>query len=122
MSTQVRVALRLQGDRWRRSSVSALLPLVRHFPADYNFDHPAAIDFELLAEHLEKLRRGDDVLVPHYDFVHHRRTEKTTHVSGAATTVIIVDGIFVLWAERVRRQCDVTIFTSEDLDVCLARR
>jgi len=60
--------------------------------------------------------------VPNYDFVHHRRTDKVTHVSGAATTVIIVDGIFVLWAERVRAQCDVTLFCLEDMDVCLARR
>lgn len=89
---------------------------------DYNFDHPAAIDFDLLADQLEHLRRGEDVEVPNYDFVHHRRTDKTTHVTGSAVSVVIIDGIFVLWAERVRQQCDIRVFCSEDLDVCLARR
>jgi hypothetical protein len=58
-------------------------------PAHYNFDHPQSIDFELMASHvcasslplelsqlqplqLEKLRKGQDVEVPNYDFVHHR--------------------------------------------------
>ncbi len=90
--------------------------------ASYNFDHPSAIDFELLADHLEKLRAGEDAYVPNYDFVHHKRTDKTSFVSGSETSVIIVDGIFVLCAERVRMLCDLTIFCTEDMDVCLARR
>jgi uridine kinase len=92
------------------------------FAASYNFDHPSSIDFDLLADHLEQLRSGQDVEIPTYDFVHHRRTDKTTIVSGSQTHVIIVDGIFVLCAERVRLLCDVTIFCTEDMDVCLARR
>lgn len=89
----------------------------------YNFDHPQSIDFDLLAEHLEKLRNGIDIEVPHYDFKTHRRVpEKTTHVSGRHTSVVIVDGIFVLWHQGVRSQCDLTIFCTEDMDVCLARR
>ena len=60
--------------------------------------------------------------VPHYDFATHRRTAATTHVLARSTSVIILDGIFVLGAERVAAQCDVTIFCSEDLDVCLVRR
>ena len=88
----------------------------------YNFDHPASIDFELLANHLEALRRKEDVEVPTYDFVHHRRTDVTTRIVGAKTAVVIVDGIFVLWADRVRAACDLSIFCVEDMDVCLARR
>jgi hypothetical protein len=91
-------------------------------PADYNFDHPSSIDFDLLADHLERLRGGQDVDVPHYDFATHSRTGETTHVVARATSVIILDGIFVLWADRVAAQCDLTIFCSEDLDVCLVRR
>jgi uridine kinase len=90
--------------------------------SEYNFDHPSSIDFDLLAEHLRALRAGGDVAVPAYDFVTHRRTDATTLVSGRTTDVVILDGIFVLHAEGVRTQCDVTIFTAEDLDICLARR
>ena len=60
--------------------------------------------------------------VPTYDFVHHRRTGTTTRICGSTTAVVILDGIFVLWSERVRNVCDFTIFCVEDLDVCLARR
>jgi uridine kinase len=61
--------------------------------------------------------------IPTYDFVAHRRAEGvTTRIRGRETAVVILDGIFVLWAERVRAVCDVTIFTVEDADVCLARR
>lgn len=91
-------------------------------PSDYNFDHPSAIDFERLADDLEALRRGADAAVPNYDFVTHARTSEETHISGTSTHVLILDGIFVLYADRVRELCDLTIFTAEDSDVCLARR
>ena len=89
---------------------------------EYNFDHPGAIDFDLLADHLESLRQGKDVEVPDYDFVLHRRTSKKTRIAASTTSVIIIDGIFILWAARVRAQCNLTIYCSEDLDICLARR
>lgn len=91
-------------------------------PSTYNFDHPSSIDFDLLASHLEKLKAGEDIAVPHYDFATHRRTGETTLVDAKRTSVVILDGIFVLWAEKVAAHCDLTIFCSEDLDVCLVRR
>lgn len=92
-------------------------------PAAYNFDHPSSIDFDLLAQHVAALRRGEDIEVPHYDFRTHRRLEgQTMRVSGRESSVVIIDGIFVLWARQVAEQCDMTIFCVEDPDVCLARR
>ena len=90
--------------------------------AQYNFDDPAAIEFELLAHHLSQLRAGQSIDVPVYDFATHMRTGRTIHVDARSTPVILVDGIFVLWADDVAAQCDLTVFCSEDLDVCLARR
>ena len=40
---------------------------------NYNFDHPAALDFDLLRISLKKLINGEDVEVPHYDFGTHMR-------------------------------------------------
>jgi uridine kinase len=91
-------------------------------PGNYNFDHPGAIDFDLLASHLEGLARGEDVEIPTYSFTTHSRLSETVRISGSHTDVVIVDGIFVLHQEIVREKCDVTIFTAEDLDICLARR
>ena len=91
--------------------------------ADHNWDHPDALDMELLAAHLECLRNGKDVHVPEYDFSQHRRDPaRTTFVSAHDTDVVIVDGIFVLAVEQLRKAFDLTLFTVEELDVCLARR
>jgi uridine kinase len=88
--------------------------------SNYNFDTPAAIDFDLLADHLLELRTGAAVEIPHYDFATHSRLADTTLMHGV--DVIIVDGIFTLAVDKVRELCDLTLFTLEDLDVCLARR
>jgi uridine kinase len=92
--------------------------------AENNWDHPAALDLELLAAHLQDLRAGRSIRVPKYSFVEHARMpDAAAHfVSAADTDVVIVDGIFVLHDEGVRTACDLTLFTVEDLDVCLARR
>lgn len=61
--------------------------------------------------------------MPVYDFKTHTRDPvAVTTVSARNTDVVIVDGIFVLHNEKIRNNCDITIFTVEDLDVCLARR
>ena len=62
--------------------------------------------------------------MPEYSFVEHSRMPEASahYVSAADTDVVIVDGIFVLHDEGVRSACDLTLFTVEDLDVCLARR
>lgn len=90
--------------------------------AAHNWDHPAAIEFPLLAAHLAALKAGRRVDVPTYDFAAHARTGRTLPLCGHAVDVVIVDGIFVLWSDEVRSLCDVTLFCSEDSDVCLARR
>jgi uridine kinase len=89
----------------------------------YNWDMPGALDMELLASHLHALHAGTDVRVPHYDFSRHARVAGAgTTISSSTTDVVILDGIFVLAVEAVRAACDLTLFTIEDLDVCLARR
>ncbi len=89
-------------------------------PSKWNFDVPDAIDHDLLAQQLIQLKNGEAVEVPQYDFTTHKRISATTRIQGA--DVVIVDGIFTLHVEQVRAVCDVTMFTMEDLDVCLARR
>jgi uridine kinase len=41
---------------------------------DFNFDHPDAFDSELLFQHINKLKKGDSVMMPTYDFVNHCRS------------------------------------------------
>lgn len=89
-------------------------------PSQHNFDHPEAIDFDLLSQHLRELKRGGSVDIPVYDFSTHKRMDETEHVDRA--DVVILDGIFTLCVRSVREICDISLFTMEDMDICLARR
>jgi uridine kinase len=92
-------------------------------PQDYDWDHPSAIDFNLLSAHLYQLSQANTIQVPIYDFtVHKRLQDKFVEINGSKTSVIIVDGILVLAVEEVSKYFDIKIFCSEDADVCLARR
>ncbi|XP_074296507.1 uridine/cytidine kinase UKL1, chloroplastic-like [Silene latifolia] len=88
---------------------------------EYNFDHPDAFDTEQLLECAEKLRAGQSVQVPIYDFkTHQRRTDTFRQVN--ASDVIILEGILVFHDSRVRDLMNMKIFVDTDADVRLARR
>jgi uridine kinase len=89
--------------------------LLRH-----NFDHPDAIDHELLVQHLQMLKSGQDVEIPIYDFVTHRRTPAT--ITMPARPVILLEGILILASKRLRKLLDFKIFVDTDADVRLIRR
>jgi uridine kinase len=85
-----------------------------------NFDHPDAIETELLEAHLVALRAGRAIEIPQYDFREHARKRETRHVQPAP--VVIVEGILVLADERLRKQMDLKIYVDTDADVRLMRR
>jgi uridine kinase len=86
----------------------------------HNFDHPAALDNDLLVAHLEQLRAGAAVEAPVYDFVRHRRTERTRRIEPLP--VVLLEGILILAEPRVRELLDLKIFVDTDADVRLIRR
>ncbi|MEO4006683.1 MULTISPECIES: uridine kinase [unclassified Flavobacterium] len=85
-----------------------------------NFDHPRAIDFELLVSHLKDLKDGKTIEQPVYSFVTHNRTDDTivTH----PRKVMIVEGILILTNPQLRDMFDVKIFVHADSDERLIRR
>jgi len=85
-----------------------------------NYDHPDALDSDLLAEHLRMLREGHAVDVPIYDFVSHTRSKQTRHIEPSP--VIIVEGILVFVEENLRNQLDIKIFVDTDADIRVFRR
>lgn len=85
-----------------------------------NFDHPRAIDFDLLVEHLKELKAGNSVDQPVYSFVTHNRTEDTIHTHPRK--VMIVEGILILAHPELRELFDVKIFVHADSDERLIRR
>lgn len=85
-----------------------------------NFDHPKAIDFKLLVEHITNLRKGEIIEQPVYSFVTHDRVKDTliTH----PRKVVIVEGILIFNSRELRDLCDIKIFVHADADERLIRR
>ncbi len=86
----------------------------------HNFDHPEALDVDLLVAHLEALRAGRAIEVPVYDFVRHRRTAETVRVGPEP--VVMLEGILVLALPEVRRLMDFKIYVDTDADIRFIRR
>ena len=85
-----------------------------------NFDHPDALETELLVEHLGQLKAGRAVDVPIYDFKTHSRRVDSRRVEPAP--VVIVEGILVFVDPRVRERLDMKIFVDTDPDIRVFRR
>lgn len=85
-----------------------------------NFDHPKAIDFELLVKHVLELRKGAVIQQPVYSFVTHNRTEDTLNTHPRK--VVIVEGILIFNSKELRDLFDIKIFVHADADERLIRR
>jgi uridine kinase len=97
---------------------------LKDMPLDYrnaaNFDHPDAIDNELLANHLKKLNAGEPVELPIYDFRTHSRLPDTTPIE--AKPIVIVEGILIFAEARLREQMDIKVFVDTPDDIRFIRR
>lgn len=87
---------------------------------NYNFDHPDAFDLDKMVSTIQELKTGKVVDVPIYDFTTHSRLSETDRLYGV--DVVIVEGILVLYDERVRNLLDLKIYVDTDSDHRLARR
>ncbi|KAK3687233.1 uridine kinase family-domain-containing protein [Podospora appendiculata] len=90
------------------------------FRNEYDFDSPAAIDFDVLVERLRDLKAGKRAEIPVYSFEKHARLERTTDIYSPH--VLILEGIFALYDPRVLELMDMKIFCEADADTCLSRR
>lgn len=85
-----------------------------------NFDHPSAIDFTLLREHLLGLKTGRSASVPRYDFATHSRQKEVDIYSPRR--FVFVDGTLVLASEEVRDIFDIRIFVQTEESLRFQRR
>jgi uridine kinase len=88
--------------------------------AKINYDHPDAFDTPLLVEHLRRLRNGEPIEMPIYNYAMHARQKETLRVDPAP--IIIVEGILVLAIPAIRELLDVKVFVDTDADVRFIRR
>ena len=85
-----------------------------------NYDEPAALETDLMAQHLEQLRQGQAIDCPVYDFTQHNRSDETIRIEPRK--VIIVEGILIFENQPLRDLMDIRIFVDTDSDVRLCRR
>ncbi|QOR74281.1 uridine kinase [Cruoricaptor ignavus] len=85
-----------------------------------NYDHPKSIDFELLTQHVQALKRGESIQQPVYSFVTHSRTGDYTVVQPKE--VLIVEGILVLTSKELLKEFDLKVYVQTDSDERLIRR
>lgn len=86
----------------------------------FNFDHPDALETDLLIEHVKQLVAGKSVAMPVYDFRVHKRAKETQLVEPCP--IILVDGILIFDSEDLRDLMDIKIFVETDSDVRFIRR
>lgn len=86
---------------------------------EINFDHPCSIEFELLVEHVKKLKKGEAIEQPIYSYLTCARSEETIRVEPR--DVIIVEGILALTQPELRELMDLKVFVDADADDRLTR-
>ncbi len=85
-----------------------------------NYDHPDAIDFDLMVDQIKALKQGQEIDQPVYDYKVHNRTADTLQISPKP--VLIVEGILVLHHKALRDLMDLKIFVDAPAPLRLDRR
>ena len=85
-----------------------------------NYDHPSALETELLIEHLKMLKEGKSVECPIYDFTQHNRSNKSYTIHPSK--IFLIEGILIFSDEQLRDLFDIKIFVEADADERILRR
>jgi len=88
--------------------------------AKTNYDHPLAFDFDLMTDHIQRLIAGETIEKPTYDYTVHNRSDITEIVHPS--DVIIIEGLFALYREEIRKLEDIKIFVDTPADIRFIRR
>jgi uridine kinase len=85
-----------------------------------NYDHPFAFDNRLLVSQLDQLILRQPIQKPVYDFVSYTRSDTIETVMPA--DVIVLEGLFVLEDEQIRKRLDIKVFVDTQADIRFIRR
>lgn len=97
---------------------------LKDLPLDFrqtaNFDHPDALDNDLLVNHVRKLKAGHAVELPLYDFKGHTRLNETVLIEPKP--IVIIEGILIFSDPRLLEQMDIKVFVDTPDDIRFIRR
>jgi uridine kinase len=86
---------------------------------EINFDHPNAVEFDLLVDHLKKLKKGENIPMPIYSYL--TCTRSSEFIPIEPRKVVIVEGILIFTHAKLRELCDIKVFVDADADDRLIR-
>jgi uridine kinase len=87
---------------------------------NFNFDHPDALDTDLLVQHVKSLKDRQAVHIPKYDFTIHSRIKDTSFLTPKP--VILIEGILIFSDKALYDEIDIKIFVDTEDDIRLVRR
>ena len=97
---------------------------LKDLPLDYrqvaNFDHPDALDNDLLVHHVKKLKAGGAIELPVYDFKTNMRLQETVLIEPKP--IVIIEGILIFIDPRLLEQMDIKVFVDTPDDIRFIRR
>jgi uridine kinase len=85
-----------------------------------NFDHPQAIDFDLMGTHIDRFKNGNAIEVPIYDFATHSRSRE--FIELAPTPILVIDGTLLLHQSELRGLIDHSVFIQIEEQIRFERR
>jgi uridine kinase len=80
-----------------------------------NYDHPDSLETDLMVQHVQRLRAGESIEAPRYDFA--RFTRMATTETIVARRALIVEGILIYTDAELRK-----LFVDTDDDTRFIRR
>ena len=86
-----------------------------------NFDHPDALEVDLLAEHIEELASGRSIARPQYDFASYTRIPAAS-VAVYEPHILVIDGILALHFAALRRLYHLSVYVDTPDEICYQRR
>lgn len=105
----------LQQDHYYRDN--SHLPLADRLKL--NFDHPDAIEFDLLLQHVQQLKMGQQVRIPKYSMLTCTRTGQTSCVEPSP--VVLVEGILLFTHAELMQWFDLSLFLDIDEQMLFER-
>lgn len=85
-----------------------------------NYDHPNSFDTQMLINHLNRLKQGESVYIPRYNFTLHAREKET--VLQEPKKIIIIEGILIFENKELRDLMDMKLFVDTAPDIRFIRR
>lgn len=85
-----------------------------------NYDHPDSFDMERFTDDVRRLKAGETIECPVYNYAEYKRDKGTVTVEPKR--IIILEGLFLFENPALSDLIDIKVFVDTDADVRILRR